>query len=105
MGINMDEKLSTFSCPSCRRRLLFKQAWMLTKFSEITCAHCHAKLAPIEATVPRIHAFSGLAGGLIGYLFYRSIGLYAAIIVIPWVMLFNCWFSTLVVKFKLINEA
>lgn len=78
---------------------------MLTKFSEVSCSHCHAELTPIEETVPRIHAFSGLAGGVVGYLFYRNIGFYAAIIVIPWVMLFNCWFSTLVVKFRVRNKA
>jgi hypothetical protein len=73
---------------------------MLTKFSELNCTHCAAELRPIEETVPRFHAFSGLLAGVVGIIFYKELGLLTALIVVPLVLLLNCFFTAKSVKFR-----
>lgn len=74
---------------------------MLTKFSELNCVHCLKKLRPIEESVPRFHAISGLLAGIVGILFYKELGFLTALIVIPIVLLLNCFFTSRSVKFKI----
>ena len=89
-----------FTCPECNAKQPFKYSWMLTRYSEFSCSKCQTSLIPLAQSVPRIHAFSGLAGGFIGILFYKDLGFATALIVVPLVLLFNCWVSFLSVKFQ-----
>jgi hypothetical protein len=73
---------------------------MLTKYSQCHCAKCHIALKPIAKTIPRVNAFSGLAGGFIGILFYKELGFGVAFLVLPIVLLFNCWVSSACVQFE-----
>ena len=73
---------------------------MLTRYSEVRCLSCQAVLLPIAKSVPRIHAFSGLAGGAMGIMFYKELGFATALVVLPIVLLFNCWVSYLSVQFQ-----
>jgi len=95
------DDLAPFHCPACKGEQPFKSAWMLTRYSELNCVHCSRELRPIEATVPRFHALSGILAGVVGVLFYQELGFLTALVVIPLVLLLNCYFTSRSVKFRL----
>jgi 2-methylisocitrate lyase-like PEP mutase family enzyme len=92
---------SPFTCPKCLATQPFKKAWMLTRYSQLTCDACQESLIPLAETVPRIHAFSAMGAAFIGVFLTKHLSLLQTILmIVPVVLLFNCLVVTKTVYFE-----
>jgi hypothetical protein len=96
---------SIFSCPKCQSIQPFKSAWMLTRYTKLTCSDCSEAIRPIASSVPRIHAISGLGAAFVGIFLKQHLSLLQTILmIVPVVLIFNCLVVTKTVQFEQDSE-